>query len=190
MNPTYQSFLFLLFLAFRLVVSNGRPLVSPTSNLITEACSQSPKKDLCEKIINLDHSNPRKNLNDITFIAFDQTDKAATSNLEFISKATAVSAKLPDDPDQDVVDKAIKICNKEFEHASDAIDSAISALTSGTKGEEIEKFLKDASTAVETCQANTKEQKGIVMRLDHMNKDLLDHLENALGVFHVYMKNN
>lgn len=188
MLPTYQSFLFLLSLAFCLVSSNGRPLGSPTSTLITEACSQSPKKDLCEKIINSDHMNPRKNLNDIAFIAFDQTDKAATSNLEFISKATAVSGA--NDAAQDAVNKAIKICNKEYENASDAIDNAISALTSGTKGEEIEKILKHASTAVETCQENNKGQKGIATQLDHMNQDLLDHLENALGVFHVYMKNN
>ncbi|KAL8149089.1 hypothetical protein AgCh_006189 [Apium graveolens] len=123
--------------------------------------------------------SPRKNLNDITFIAFDQTDKVATSNLEFISKATAVSGT--NDPAQAATSKAIKVCNKEYESASDAIDDAISALTSGTKGGETEKFLKDASTAVETCQENTKGQKGIAMQLDRMNQDLLDHLENALG---------
>ncbi|KAK1398852.1 hypothetical protein POM88_008715 [Heracleum sosnowskyi] len=190
MNPTYHSFLFLLSLAFCLVLSYGRLLVLPTSNLTTEACSQSPKKDLCEKIINLDQSNPRKNLNDIAFIAFDQTDKAATTNLEFVSQATAISATAPNDPAQSAVDKAIKICSIEYEHASDAIDGAISALTSGTKGEVIEKFLKDATTSVETCQVNTKGQNGIAMQLDHMNQDLLDHLENALGVFHVYLENN
>ncbi|KAL8101000.1 hypothetical protein AgCh_033036 [Apium graveolens] len=196
MNPSMSGLFFLLCLTFCLTflpcpiisarAAPSTPASASQSDLLTQACSLAPKKDLCQQIINAVNDKEKKDLNDLAFIAFQAASNTSASNAEFVSQSLndVESSEEPEDAD---VMQSFHDCQQQYEGMNDEVDDALSALATRKRQDngQIETWLKDSIVAVETCQKSVKGKGQKGEQLTGMNQKLLDLLNNAMAVFQV-----
>ncbi|KAK1385122.1 PMEI domain-containing protein [Heracleum sosnowskyi] len=200
MNPSMTSFFLFFALTFCITlvpcpIESARAEASASASasqndLLTKACSLAPKKDLCQQTISSAKDNPKKDLNDLAFIAFQAASNTSASNAEFVSQ-TLDDVENSEEPDDAEVMQSFHDCQQQYEGMNDEVDSALSALATRAKQDDgqIETWLKDSIAAVETCQTSAKGKGLKVDQLTGMNQKLLDFLNNAMAVFQVVKQN-
>ncbi|KAL1827348.1 hypothetical protein ACET3Z_005760 [Daucus carota] len=200
MNPTMSSFIFLLSLALSFLicpdpttaaVTPAQEISASLNELIAQACSSTPNKDLCHQTINADNKTPKNDINDLAFITFEAASIKTVANIEYITR----SSEDPEigqagDAGKSSLKQVFDDCEQQYEGAMDDVDNSVNYLASRTKDDDkqIHGLLKDAVSSIEACQKNLEGKGPKTEQLIKLNQEALDLLNNALGVFHVIYK--